>query len=730
MKKLILLAAACAGSLFAAGSVQQNASPIGNSGVFLISMYWTGDAVTGTVPVTNAVMPPGGLAQGYRIVNAEMAPGSVVPTAGYGVALTDSLGLDFLGGQALTLSNTIPQSFFGLNPLPLVGTFSLTISGQATPGAKGTVLVYVAPVSNTIALPLSATLLQSGQLLPGYYLFAAGQNGAKCDDIAANANPTDDTNAMLALLTRVSSAGGGVIFVGGTCLISSAELLIPYVGTNSPTQASFRITGAGPSMNANTTGLPVSPSQLDLRFNAPVAKIDTRGIGYLEIDHLNLIDGGSDCAPFVQTTNTNLHLHDVGFSGTHSGTASCNDIALLGGTAATGDTDNSNAFFQGYGTVIRDNFFVRVKSLRCRAGCNGIPIVNNTWWNSTGSNDTTAISSATNANPAVLTLNDTFGAGPDLNLHLTISGFTGNWGPANGAHICVLVTTSTCALTGINSTGFGAVTGTPVWLSGTAIELKSYNPGTFADSGNFISGNLIETINYPFVFDLAENNINTITGNSLFDSSGTTIAFARFAADSGLNYYATSWNNSFNAPYFDRTGAFGQICGTNTIVTPAQTQANCYPQPEVHTSVVDYVNPGGTFPIGCDSTGTHCWYQSITTSGQDVLRQFLCTGGKIGLTGYVGGSCGEKINISDFGGGVIEMICSGGTTDCRLISAGDLRLYAASGGTIFIGDGAKNMSYNSSTGLLTVPSGGSVTTPGFTFNGHTCSLVSTVMTCP
>jgi hypothetical protein len=103
-----------------------------------------------------------------------------------------------------------------------------------------------------------------------------------------------------------------------------------------------------------------SPSALDLRYNASVAKLDTRGGGLLEIDHLALIDGGSDCAPFIQSTNTTLRIHDNTFYGTASGGSACNNAIVLGGSnVTTGIVVNGTATsaFQGYGTVIRDNNF-------------------------------------------------------------------------------------------------------------------------------------------------------------------------------------------------------------------------------------------------------------------------------------------------------------------------------------------------------------------------------------
>jgi hypothetical protein len=195
---------------------------------------------------------------------------------------------------------------------------------------------------------------------------------------------TDDTAAFNALLTTVYNAGGGTIFVNGTCLISSAEITLPNNGASIPTQPSIRITSPGGGANGRWGALPASPGVLDLRYSASVAKIDTRGAGYLEIDHIILKDGGNDCTSFVQSTNTTLHIHDVAFSGTANGVSACNDAIILGGTGTT-INGTSTAPFQGYGTVIENNFFDRVRrAVYGQTYANGTTITKNTVSSSSG----------------------------------------------------------------------------------------------------------------------------------------------------------------------------------------------------------------------------------------------------------------------------------------------------------------------------------------------------------
>lgn len=209
------------------------------------------------------------------------------------------------------------------------------------------------------------------------FYFESGVNGAACDDV------TDDTNAFNALLTTVYNAGGGEIKVIGTCLIDGAVLL-PNNGAAKPTQPGIRITGLNSSANGYWDVLAASPSALDLRDNAAVAKIDTRGAGLLEIDHLTLEDKGTDCAAFVQTTNTTLHINNVAFVGTKTTSNSCNDAIILGGTTNTVGGASTDAF-QGYGTVIRDNFFSGIERMVYgRVFANGNVIADNTYSNLSG----------------------------------------------------------------------------------------------------------------------------------------------------------------------------------------------------------------------------------------------------------------------------------------------------------------------------------------------------------
>ena len=212
-----------------------------------------------------------------------------------------------------------------------------------------------------------------GSTLPGHSEWYA-VNYLKCDDT------TDDTAAFNSLLSTVYTARGGTIVMpqGSFCLMNSAEVTFPNSGAVNPTQPAIRITGQGSSANGTWGTLPQSGG-FDLRFNAPDAKLVTVGVGKLEIDHLTIKDGGSDCAPFILTTGTTLSIHDNSFSGTASGSLACNDALVLGGTTTTTGTNNPSGAFQGYGTDISNNFFDQIRRLAfLRTFANGVTIRANT----------------------------------------------------------------------------------------------------------------------------------------------------------------------------------------------------------------------------------------------------------------------------------------------------------------------------------------------------------------
>ena len=88
----------------------------------------------------------------------------------------------------------------------------------------------------------------------------------------------------------------------------------------------------------------------------------------------------------------------------------------------------------------------------------------------------TVISAATNASPAVLT-SAGHGIPVGSTAILTITGFTGAWVPANGTFTVTSLSANTFSIP-VNSTGFGAIAGAPVYAEPAAATINTEIFGT------------------------------------------------------------------------------------------------------------------------------------------------------------------------------------------------------------------------------------------------------------
>lgn len=211
--------------------------------------------------------------------------------------------------------------------------------------------------------------------------------GLKCD------GTTDDTSALNTLLTTVYNAGGGQIFFPTAtnpngCLISG-QIVLPNDNAAVPQQPSLRLFGAGFSAAGQGFAVPTGGSILTMTYAGSVAKLVSYGIGALEIDHLVFREtNAGTTTPFVFDSNTTLHAHDNAFFGAfaNAGTANVQDVFVLGGTG-TSSTGNATGWFQGYGTVIENNFADHIRRLAfLQSAANNVVIANNTVWAHSGSN--------------------------------------------------------------------------------------------------------------------------------------------------------------------------------------------------------------------------------------------------------------------------------------------------------------------------------------------------------
>jgi hypothetical protein len=128
-------------------------------------------------------------------------------------------------------------------------------------------------------------------------------------------------------------------------------------------------------------------STLLMTASSGTAKILTKGGGNLEITNLILKTTGSDTLPFIQTTNTTLNIHNVTFIGNTSATdttAANNDGIILGGTTQT-QGNLADSVFRGYGTIIDNNHFVKIRrAVYFRTDVNGVTASNNLVYTSSG----------------------------------------------------------------------------------------------------------------------------------------------------------------------------------------------------------------------------------------------------------------------------------------------------------------------------------------------------------
>jgi len=269
--------------------------------------------------------------------------------------------------------------------LPLL---DFSTGAAPTNPASGFIRLYGNSTSGLLACLTSS----GGSCLPTVDITAAG---AVCDDVA------DDTAVINSVLTTLFNAGGGTLTVptGKTCRVNG-QITLPNTGGTHPTQNPIRITSIGNSDMKAAAGASTAPTgggSLDLRFNATTAKILTFGSGYLEVDHLLLQDKASDCAAFLFSTSTVVHVHDMGFFGTTAGASACNDAIILGGTSTTIDGTVTSPF-QGYGTVVEAVHFHQIqRAVFGQTYANGIQIVNNTIWADSGASALAAIEFAPTA---------------------------------------------------------------------------------------------------------------------------------------------------------------------------------------------------------------------------------------------------------------------------------------------------------------------------------------------
>jgi len=241
----------------------------------------------------------------------------------------------------------------------IASLFPDNTSGLITPASERQMLTDV--VASAIGVPPAINLaLSTPSILP---------------------DGTDQSANMTALLASLQTLGQGatLLFGPGTYRFNS-PIVFPNDGVGIPHQVAIVLQGAGSQWSGETGAYPGQATMLDIRTSDALGHIQTYGIGSLTIRDMTITDGGSSGGnPFLFTTNTTLHVTHCTFLGQtgFNGTTNNQDAIVLGGTNPVND-GSTNAAFQGYGTVISENQFDRIRRLAyVRVYANGVVIEKN-----------------------------------------------------------------------------------------------------------------------------------------------------------------------------------------------------------------------------------------------------------------------------------------------------------------------------------------------------------------
>jgi len=433
------------------------------------------------------------------------------------------------------------------------GTLTTTVAkvnGVAYPAAPSLRMTPVVTAANTVTYQTVTG--------PIYHVL---NYGAKCD------GTTDDTAAVQATINAAAtwgtSTGGTVMFPAGMCVINGAMTIPIDMAWNTagsqPHQLPVRLTGQT-SGKVGQQNHPTGGTILLLGY-VGVAKIDTRGAGILEVDHVTLQQNGgaTDATPFIHTTNTMLYVHDnvfLGWEGTgppnYTGAlaqTTCIQDAIVLGDNGGGTGSQPNQAFQGYGTLIDNNLFYRTqRAVYIQAAGHAVLVSNNDIQRNAGSSQTTPITGATNASPARLTVSG-HGFRVGSTLSITMHGWSGTWASMNGTFTMYMSDVNTWDVyttypgTPKDSSSFGAFTGqtTAAFFSGAAFEVNALNVMGSQANGIRYTNNLVEVDGYAYGFKVVQYGNNEFySGNNIGDgTAGLTIGGYRFEASSGNNTVIT-----------------------------------------------------------------------------------------------------------------------------------------------------------------------------------------------
>lgn len=131
------------GSAQAVGTVTQAWTHYPNHELSILIVTWVGDVANGTVPATALSS-----FSGY-IIKTVTDPGSPAPTDLYDIVLSDTDGLDVMGGTLMDRSTTVTQQAYPLlatsyyRPAFVCTTVTFTLTNNSVNSATGVLRIYI-----------------------------------------------------------------------------------------------------------------------------------------------------------------------------------------------------------------------------------------------------------------------------------------------------------------------------------------------------------------------------------------------------------------------------------------------------------------------------------------------------------------------------------------------------------------------------------------------------------
>ena len=525
---------------------------------------------------------------------------STVSAAGGGQILFN--GECVISSRPLMFPNGGGGSPYPTGPLLLYGTGSTRIFGLAPAGHSALKLTYN-PGSIAVTASITSTTMTvtatGAPLWPGLQITGSG--------VATGTT----------ILGQLTGAAGGT----GTYTVSKASTV---------TSEAMTATLAAHLIMTGSTQVDMA----DLRLEIP-----------------------SDCTPALLVTNTAFTGRRLGFIGSAANYAACNDAILWGGSGgASADLtigSSVTAPFTGYPGSMHDITLTNMRSAGTfNTYANAIYYDRIYFDPSTGSNSAAAISAATNASPVVLTVpaGEIVSAAGTL-LRLPFAGGSGSWAALNGLQTATVID-GTHISVAVDSTAFGALTGSLVFYNGTAF---SFNGSDNNSGENHLDNLLVEAGNYAYVARVYYGSSEILTNVQNFDNNGQTSVMWQASTSGGGHYIESTVGpgnaSSLVAPstlisqssFVDRSGQSTQ--GSQSVSTTGSQQvfagqgtllikslATVFSNGSVTFNSVPAFVGGATFSASLSGQNAS---SAVTTPGDITGRSLTATAGVISIpSGY------------------------------------------------------------------------------------------------